>query len=303
MKECRNVCGPISRSAGQNLATAVMGEWQDVGFPPYNYGKVRAILTQALSPEELDLVCRGFGFGRTRQQQNEIAKELKIDGKSVSQAMSQAIAKMQVSSCKKQLRSLIVTPEDLFTKISDLEQETADSKELKAAKYRLQAAEKQCKTFEVELKQMTEEKAALLDDNQRLANKLDAMTAQITKSNDEVARLVDLVSYHKERERLVKEHLDSTIGEIGDEFARAMAEARKSFIAKVGALEVEMTDGLRGLEITEETREDLHKIGINSISQLTRMSKRNLRKMGIGATRLADVESGLSKKGLSLRVG
>ena len=174
---------------------------------------------------------------------------------------------------------------------------------MKATKYRLQAAEKQCKTLEAELRNVTEKGAALHDDNQRLSRKVDTLTVQLTKANDEIARLDDRVSYHKEREKLVKEHFDSTISEINNEIAQMVSGARKSFIAKVGALEVEKTDGLLDLEIAEETRKALHKIGINSISQLIKMSKRSLRKMGIGNLHLADIESGLSKKGLSLRVG
>ncbi|MBR3116101.1 hypothetical protein IKF30_02625 [Candidatus Saccharibacteria bacterium] len=312
-KESRNICGPVDRTPGQNLATAIRNTWQDIGFPPYNYDKVLAILNQALTTEEVDIICRGFGFNHVRQRQSEIAKDLNMEERSISPILAKAVDKLQAASYRKQFYKLMITPDELFARISELEQDAKCARELKETKHRLQAAEKSNAELTAMLKKLTNEKAALVEDNKRLTSKTDYLAERVAKSNGKIAQLIDLVSYHKDREKLVKDHFDISLERISKKVNNVIArevhrlitqeriESKKELVAKVATLDVEKTDGLRELDILEESRDRLHKIGINSVSMLVTMSRHNLRKMGVDAATLTDAEDGLSKIGLSFR--
>ena len=117
----KNFFGTNKKTAGQNLVFRLFGCEHEVGIPSYNYDNAIKIMSTALDPIELAIYCKGFGLNCPRQTQKEIAADLGMTPLEVCAICWKALDKLKTQPSKAQLKGLIVTLENLFSKIEKLE--------------------------------------------------------------------------------------------------------------------------------------------------------------------------------------
>ena len=291
-----NIFGINSRTPGQNLMRAVTNSDQPIGVPQYNYDQMMDIMNKALGADEVDLLCRGYGFNRERQMQKEIAADIGVDTAEISLRTHRAVEKLQASPFKSQLRALVPTLEELFASIIDLRNanETlknagTSSKTVEDLKHRYQHAQALLNQSETARKAFEAENARLSYEVENANKKLAAKETQLSESQARVTDLHSQVVREKARADAVKKAFDETLEDAREKFATAVANAEVS----VGTLE--------GLHLSEEVMNRLKRAGVRNLNMLCSMNTHSLSKLGVGGKNLAEIQKRLSKNGLSLR--
>ena len=292
----KNVFGTIDKTAGMNVMRAIEECDQAIGIPPYNYGKMLEVFRSALKPEEVDLLCKGFGIYCPRMKQVDIAAKMKLSDSEVSRMAREAVQKLQGSPYRVQLRSLAPTAEELFATISKLQVEVSNSKELKATKHRLQATAKELASSKEARKQLEADNAQLSYEKEQLAKKLATSQGEYERVSVKVADLLKQVGYERARADAVKKAFDATLEQLNG----LIGSAKEELTAAVR--NVEVSESLEGLHLPEDVMNALRRASIADVRRLCSMSPHTLTKM-VGRKNASLVEAKLSEMGLALRVG
>lgn len=253
-------------------------------------------MNKALGADEVDLLCRGYGFNRERQMQKEIAADLGVDTAEISLRAHRAVEKLQASPFKSQLRALVPTLEELFASIIDLRSanETlknagTSSKTVEELKHRYQHTQALLNQSETARKAFEAENARLSYEVENANKKLAAKETQLSESQARVADLHSQVIREKARADAVEKAFDETLEDAREKFATAVANAEVS----VGTLE--------GLHLSEEVMNRLKRAGVRNLNMLCSINTHSLSKLGVGDKNLAEIQKRLSENGLSLR--
>ena len=291
-----NLFGTIDRTPGQNLMRAVTGSGQPIGIPPYHYGKMLDIMRQALTTAEVDLLCRGYGFNRPRQLQKEIAAELNLDARELSNRAHQAVRKLQGSPYKSQLKALVPTLEALFDEIAELRNANAALQRNQSHDKSLAKLERRCQQTQALLtqseaarKNSEADKARLTYEVECLNRELGAKSAQLTEAQGHAARLASQVVQERARAEAVKLAFDETLEEAKARFAAKLTEVEQG------------TRTLAELHLSPDALERLQRAGVRNLDTLCNMSSHALSRLGVGGKNLAEIQRKLSAQGLSLR--
>ena len=291
-----NLFGTIDRTPGQNLMRAVTGSGQPIGIPPYHYGKMLDIMRQALTTAEVDLLCRGYGFNRPRQLQKEIAAELNLDARELSNRAHQAVRKLQGSPYKSQLKALVPTLETLFDEIAELRNANAALQRNQSHDKSLAKLERRCQQTQALLtqseaarKNSEADKARLTYEVECLNRELGAKSAQLTEAQGHAARLASQVVQERARAEAVKQAFDETLEEAKARFAAKLTEVEQG------------TRTLAELHLSPDALERLQRAGVRNLGTLCNMSSHALSRLGVGGKNLAEIQRKLSAQGLSLR--
>ena len=315
-----NLFGTIDRTPGQNLMRAVTGSGQPIGIPPYHYGKMLDIMRQALTTAEVDLLCRGYGFNRPRQLQKEIAAELNLDARElsnrahqavrklqgspyksqlkalVSNRAHQAVRKLQGSPYKSQLKALVPTLEALFDEIAELRNANAALQRNQSHDKSLAKLERRCQQTQALLtqseaarKNSEADKARLTYEVECLNRELGAKSAQLSEVQGQAARLASQVVQERARAEAVKLAFDETLEEAKARFAAKLTEVEQG------------TRTLAELHLSSDALERLQRAGVRNLDTLCNMSSHALSRLGVGGKNLAEIQRKLSAQGLSLR--
>ena len=291
-----NLFGTIDRTPGQNLMRAVTGSGQPIGIPPYHYGKMLDIMRQALTTAEVDLLCRGYGFNRPRQLQKEIAAELNLDARELSNRAHQAVRKLQGSPYKSQLKALVPTLETLFDEIAELRNANAALQRNQSHDKSLAKLERRCQQTQALLtqseaarKNSEADKARLTYEVECLNRELGAKSAQLTEAQGHAARLASQVVQERARAEAVKLAFDETLEEAKARFAAKLTEVEQG------------TRTLAELHLSSDALERLQRAGVRNLDTLCNMSSHALSRLGVGGKNLAEIQRKLSAQGLSLR--
>ena len=265
-----NTFGIKDLTPGQNIVKAIRGLQNDdyiIGIPPYNYQKMYRIFDSILKAEEINILKKGFGFECDRVQQNEIAKELGWTKEQVSQTARKAIAKLQASPFKKQLLALEPSVEELYSLAETAMKSKAEIRTTKELSHRLENAQRN-----------------LDEANQR--NR--AMEAELSAKAYEVETLEKRVeAERKDKENASRKlaRLEKTLKKVHEDFFGASTK-----------------NPLDSLGISQEAVNRLKKAGIHDVEALTRNTRRNLTKVGIGQDNIKSIEQALKSRGLYLRL-
>ena len=291
-----NLFGTIDRTPGQNLMRAVTGSGQPIGIPPYHYGKMLDIMRQALTTAEVDLLCRGYGFNRPRQLQKEIAAELNLDARELSNRAHQAVRKLQGSPYKSQLKALVPTLEALFDEIAELRNANAALQRNQSHDKSLAKLERRCQQTQALLtqseaarKNSEADKARLTYEVECLNRELGAKSAQLTEAQGHAARLASQVVQERARAEAVKLAFDETLEEAKTRFAAKLTEVEQG------------TRTLAELHLSPDALERLQRAGVRNLDTLCNMSSHALSRLGVGGKNLAEIQRKLSAQGLALR--
>lgn len=297
------IFGSIHYTAGRNLAIEVK-ECQNaydvpIGIPEYNYSKALEIAKKALTPKEFDLICRGFGFNRPRQQNKEIAEELKTTPESVTAMAARAMAKLQASPYKAQLCALIPTPNELIDTVMRLQREAVSSKELKATRHRLETAENKLLEANKAKHQLEQQNQALSYERDQLTRKLRVAEASLAENNTRIARFSSELDQSKALAEAARAGYTESISELMNLFTEGVNEVTEKYAAKIGAVKVR--NGLETLGLDPQILAKLKRVGITTIDELVREDKRSLSRLRFSAKELAEIEVKLKERGLKLR--
>lgn len=299
----RKIFGSINYTPGRNLALEVMGCQNaydmPIGIPEYNYSKALEIAKKALKPEEFDLICRGFGFNRPRQKNKEIAMELKTTPECITAMAARAMAKLQASPYKMQLSSLMPTPDELIDMVMKLQREAVSSKELKEAKHRLETAESKLSEANKAKYRLEQQNQALSYEKDQLTRKLRVAEASLAENNTRIAKLSSELDLSKALVEAARAGYTESITELMTVFTEEVNKVTEKYTAKIGAVKVR--NGLESLGLSPQILRKLQQVGITTIDQLIRESRRSLSKLRFSAKELSEIEVKLKEKGLSLR--
>ena len=90
-----------------------------------------------------------------------------------------------------------------------------------------------------------------------------------------------------------------SITELMTMFTEEVNKVTEKYTAKIGAVKVR--NGLESLGLSPQILIKLQQVGITTIDQLIRESRRSLSKLRFSAKELSEIEVKLKEKGLSLR--
>ena len=302
-KTKENIFGLKENTAGQNIHHAVIGGDSAIGIPPYNYGALLDIFKRALRPDEVDLLCRGFGLFQARQSQKEIATELGISRPEVSRKAHAYVEKLKKSPYKMEIKRLSRTPEDLFSEIDSLKNQNAQlradmarhdatdksaSKLQKATEHRLNAALTRASKAEAENLQLKSKLAATEHDLASSRKESDALRSINGRLNLEFAKLLD---------QSCEVDTENILGQLLGEFAEKL---KKEFSARVKAAKPK-SNVFCIFDFSSETEKALRAAGIHTTERLCRQRAQNLRAMKVPQKSVEEIISKLAERGLSLR--
>ena len=298
-----NIFGSVHNTAGQNIHHAVIGGDSSIGIPPYNYGPLLDIFKRALRPDEVDLLCRGFGLLKPRQAQKEIAIDLGISRAEVSRRAHIYVGKLEKSPFKMEIKALARTAEDLFSEIDSLKNQISQlqagmaqldaadkntSKLQKAAEHRLNAALTRASKAEAENLQLKSKLAATEHDLASSRKESDALRSINGRLNLEYAKLLD---------QSQEVDTDEILGTLLDEFTQKF---KKEFSARVEAAKPK-SNVFCIFDFSSETEKALRAAGIHTTERLCRQRAQNLRAMKVPQKSVEEIIEKLAERGLSLR--
>ena len=267
-----NVFGRKEDTIGQNVMHAVTGDEQVFGFPDCKITAAVQIMHEALNYDERDLLFRGYGIGRERQSQKQIARELKTSEAEVSRRAWAAIDKLKKSPYKARMKALVPSVAEINEMIIEAMETKNYRKENKELRYRL------------------ESKASLVDDlwarNKELERKLGMVeynlgrrTKDLREREGEVKELMDKiivlrkeVAFANGRAENSKRVLDALLLNV----EQAIETTKKDIVTSVVTCEVETFDSLG---ICEEQVKMLASRKIYTVDRLRQMTPEGLRKM------------------------
>ncbi len=278
-----NICGSVSLTAGQNLVKAVTGADAPIGILECRYEELFKILALALSPEEIDLIERGYGFHRERQSQKEISADLGVEPIEISNRLHVCIDKLKRSPFKGQIKGLSASVEDVNQLVRECKQNEARRLYVDELGRKYTNACKMASDSDA-ARQAAEAKAAgLSHDNESLKAQVQKLTNELNAAVKRCAKL----TAEAERANRLKSALSKA------------AEALNGAIAAVDAEQKE-SDEFRSVGFTDTTYQALLNVGINSLEKLCVMDSHNLSLLGLGS-RVKEIQVLLKKKGLALR--
>lgn len=290
----KNVFGTADFTPGQNLVNSLNGfkSYHPFGILECNYKKIEKIFDSALNEEEKDFLNRGFGFGRPRQKQNEIAAELGLDPNYVSKVSREAIeVKLQKSPYKGQLKALVPTMEDVNRLVAKGMARDDSEKLLGEYKYRLDAskssiaaAEKAKEKAEDALARKEHEVQMMKIQLKKLETSRAIATERILELEAEINGLKNTNEVARRRMRAAYDKLESVIFDSISDTSNKPA-----------------TTGIEELGLSDEAKNALSKAGIKDLNTLCNMGQHTLTKMGLGQKNISEIKEALKKKGLSLK--
>ncbi|MBR2753778.1 hypothetical protein IKD82_01285 [Candidatus Saccharibacteria bacterium] len=311
-----NLFGKKNDTPGMNLMRVVEGEEQSYGIPPYNYGKMLQIMRNALRPDEIELLCLGFGINTERcENHSAIAKKLGISTDEVSIKGWAAIRKLQDSPYRVQLRKLNTTMteinrrdkiqtdtikklraeiQQLKTKKSD-----SDSRELKNVRCRLEATTADLESKKKDYKDLENEHSELQYRYSRREKELKDQGADLEKTRTKLAERTDEAKREHSKAEVAKEKFEKTLKKLEDDLAIFVENVKIDFVVSLQEAEIN-ADTLEVLHLTDKERKALERIHIKDIVQLCRMDFRGLTKM-VGKEMALSIEAKLRKVGLALK--
>jgi len=298
-----NICGTIDRTPGQNLMRAVTGSESPIGIPPYNYDEMFKIFDKALTPVEVDLLRRGYGFTVPRQTQKEIADELGIERREISQRFYAAIAKLQAYPFKTQLRALVPSLDELFNEVAQGRKLKSQHKELREMRYRCDGMQKKLSQSEEARLKAESQAETLSREVVSLNQKLDTANMRLEEST---ARIVELSG----QAQAGQEQIDLVRQAFGVIFAKSPMQYRAGFgmIDQVSEVAVEAkasicVSKLEDLNLSATATAALNRAGVHTLELLCSSSSRSLSRLGVGGKNIDEIEAHLEEKGLCLRAG
>lgn len=293
MQTKRNIFGSKHLAPGKNIYDAVVEGDSAIGIPPYHYDAVLDIFKAALRPEELDLLCRGFGFFKRRQTEKEIAIDLGLTDNQVSAKARAYVNKLKRSPYKTALRNLTPTAEDLFNKIASLEaaiaNQSVNQASVKALKYQLANTQAQLTASEKARLTLERENATLKRDK----NCAEGMLSEAQRVNgvlqDELVETMEenfaIKSINEQYEAVFTRTLDS------------MQKIFHGTLAKVKP----KASSIVAFGFSETATKELSRVNLTTISALRRQSKHSLSKLRVSQATIHEIVEKLAKRGLSLR--
>ena len=279
------IFGVSNNTAGQNLMRAVEKSEQPIGIPPYRQEEMLEIMRAALTSDEFDLLCRGYGINYPKRSQKEIAKELGMEETEVSKMANGAIRKLQGSPYKVMLEGLVPEVTEIFDLISRLQAEASDAKKLKKMEGRLRTAEAKLKESEKAKMLLKAEFDSLLTENEWQKKKLEEAEAEIGQARAATSAAV------KASCEAVKS-LEGAFHSSVEQTLKTLA----GLAVSVGAMPVEK------LNLSSEALKALENIYVRDTGMLCRMDIRALTSL-VGKKHASEIRGKLQEVGLNLRAG
>lgn len=298
-----NIFGSVHNTAGQNIHHAVIGGDSSIGIPPYNYVPLLKIFKRALRPNEVDLLCRGFGLLKPRQAQKEIAIDLGISRAEVSRRAHIYVGKLEKSPFKMEIKALARTAEDLFNEIDSLKNQVS---QLQAGMSQLSAASKTASKLQGAAEHRVNNALARANkaeaEKLQLEGKLAATERDLESSRKETAALRDLngklnLEHAKLLDRSYEVDTEDILGQLLGEFAKKL---KKEFSARVEAAKPK-SNVFCIFDFSSETEKALRAAGIHTTERLCRQRAQNLRAMKVPQKSVEEIIEKLAERGLSLR--
>lgn len=293
----RNLFGSTKKTVGQNVVSAIVDCEQEVGIPECLHSKMQELMALYLNPEEYEIFMRGFGIGRDRQQQKEIAAEYGVNENVISQRAYKAILKLRKNPAKRELLELLPDGDALLQKIEELQDKAVSSKELKEAQYRLEAAEKELNEMQASYKKLEDNAARLVHEKGQLSLELKLQKVEQDKLREKLAEAISQAGYEKERADKMNQVCNNVLTQIGKTLDDAMVE----LTASTSSIEA-YTNGLERLNLSESTLNALKRCGINDVNKLCSLTAHSLTKL-VGAQVTFHIKEKLGEVGLALRAG
>lgn len=284
-----NICGTIDRTPGQNLMRAVTGSESPIGIPPYNYDEMFKIFDKALTPVEVDLLRRGYGFTIPRQTQKEIADELGIERREISQRFYAAIAKLQAYPFKSQLRALVPSLDELFNEVAQGHKLKSQHRELREMRYRCDGMQKKLDQSEEARRKAEAQVESLSKEVETLRQKLDAANMRLEDSTARIVELSGQAQAGQEQIDLVRRAFEVVIG------TAPGALGGSDVVSGICASKLE------DLNLSAIATAALKRAGVHNLELLCNSSSRSLSRLGVGGKNIAEIEARLQEKGLCLR--
>lgn len=302
-KTKENIFGSVHNTVGQNVHHAVIGGDSSIGIPPYNYGPLLNIFKRALCPDEVDLLCRGFGLSMPRQSQKEIAANLGISGYEVSRKAHTCVEKLKRSPYKMEIKALARTAGDLFSEIDSLKNQIS---QLQAGMSRLSATSKTASSLQKAAEHRVNNALARASkaeaEKLQLEGKLAATEHDLESSRKEIAALKALngrlnLEHAKLLDQLYKVDTEDIFDQILGEFAEKL---KKEFSSRVKAAKPKR-NVFSIFSFSAKTEKALRTAGIYTTERLCQQRAQNLRAMKVRQESVEEVIEKLAERGLSLR--
>lgn len=298
-----NIFGSKDNTAGQNIYHAVIGGNPAIIIPDYNYGPLLDIFTRALRPDEVDLLCRGFGLLKPRQTQKEIAISIGISRVEISRRAHVYVNKLKKSPYKMEIKALGRAPKDLNAEINSRDSQIS---QLQAGMAQLNAANKNASSSQRAAEHRVNNALARANkaeaEKLQLEGKLAAKERDLESSRKEAAALRDIngklnLEYAKLLDQSSEVDTEDILGQLLGEFAEKL---KKEFSARVKAAKPK-SNVFCIFNFSAETEKALRTAGIHTTERLCRQRAQNLRAMKVPQKSVEEIIAKLAERGLSLR--
>lgn len=302
-KTKENIFGLKDNTAGQNIHHAVIGGDSSIGIPPYNYGPLLDIFKKALRPDEVDLLCRGFGLFKPRQTQIEIAVSIGISRAEISRRARFYVGKLKRSPYKMEIKALARTPKEFIDENMSLRSQNS---QLQAGMAQLNTANKNASSTQRAAEHRANNALARADkaeaEKLQLESKLAATQHDLESSRKEIAALRDIngklnLEFAKLLDQSCEVDTENILGQLLGEFAEKL---KKEFSARVKAAKPK-SNVFCIFDFSSETEKALRAAGIHTTERLCRQRAQNLRAMKVPQKSVEEIIEKLAERGLSLR--
>lgn len=289
----KNIFGTSSFTPGQNLVRALNNFVQEadytVGILKHRYAEMVKVFNEALTIQEQEIICRGFGFGCEPQKQNVIAEELNLTPTEVSVMARKAVNKLKKSPYKVQLMGLVYTYDEVDTLVAQSLVESDASKQLDEYKYRLNAAQ-------TAIERTEKEKAAAMDNLAKTEHLLRRANSELKKLEEEnLEGQQQILKLEAEIERL------KSGNDVARRRMRAVFDKIESVVFDGDPDDTTASAGMDSLELPSDVTQALSRAGITDLETLCNTSKHALIKLGVGQKNVDKIKEALKKKGLTLK--
>ena len=279
----RNQCGSKEKSATRNLLIAVMGD-QNIpyGIPPYKQDKMIEIIESAIKDKALvEILYKCYGLnGQERVMQKDVAVEIGVPNYQVSSLVGECITRLRQSPFKTQLRSLMVSEEELFDKAS-----------------RSESAERQLETLQAEIAKLKAEKTRLAEKNEILSKECRESWKQVERLKTESKEKEKRVAIEKAR----AEGANKSYNQLLDQLKGLPEKASMNYLRNVSTEVAKFLTFEEDLNLSEPIISSLHRARIYRVETLCDLSVRSLTRLGVSQKYIKEIVRALAEYGLSLK--
>ena len=192
------IFGTKDKTPGMNLLEALESHTKEfpIGILDSDLDEVVVLFERFLKPSEVEILCRGFGIRRERQQQNEIAKEMGMKETEVSTVAREVIGKLQKPYRKTLFFQLEPSIDELSALKDKAKQASRDDAALAEYQERVEKLDKQVAEKNAEIDRL---RGVISETEKNCMGKLESQAIWLEKANDEIREL------HKKNSILIGE--------------------------------------------------------------------------------------------------